>query len=809
MASGGTRGTSLAAVLTLALGVGANAVVFNLFNAYLWQQLPVQEPERLVDLYTGVAEEPYGSNSYPDYLDYRDQGEVWSGLLAFTSAGVSLAVAERTEWSWGSLVSGNYFPVLGVRPALGRSLTPEDDRTGAERVVVLSDALWRTHFGASPVAIGRSLRLNGRDFRIVGVAPRGFRGIEMGLSADFWVPLSNQPVIRPRTLDLFHDRDVRLIAVVGRLKPGVDLPRAQAAAATIAARLDQAYPQGAGAEPRRVLLAPTTPVYPPARARLERAATYLLAMSGLTLLIACVNVANLTLARALARSRELGIRLAVGASRAKVAAALTIERLLLALAAGGLGLLLALVSSDLAVRYLQPVIAGAGATATAPQQIGASSAVIGFTLLLSLFAGLLTGAVAAVQGSRLDLVPALKAQAGGSRGGRPRLRFADALVIGQVALCFVSLVGAGLALRGFRDAQSIDPGFRTEGVLLASLDAGQKGYSVEQKRRFYEQLTDLLAELPEVALVSLTQLAPLSRFAASETVRPQEQDEEVAVDRVLIGPRYFEALGIPVQRGRELAREDTGERPGAAVVNEAMARSFWPGEEALGKRLLFSRVKEGEAGPLFEVVGVVRDSKYVSLTEDPRPLLYVSYKQRLVSAVTLLIRTRGDPLAAVGSVRDHLGRIEPGLALYDVMSLAQHASAEYAQQRMYAELLSLSGFVALCLAAVGLYGVMSFSVRRRTREIGIRIALGAGRRNVVTAVVGRAVGLALLGVAIGLAGAVAARRALSAVLVGAEGGAQATLPLVALLLLSVAVAAAYLPARRAVRVDPVSAFKSE
>jgi len=816
-------GFAAVAVLSLALGIGANTSIFSVVNAALLRPLPVNEPDRLMFVFNGTTTNPWGVSSYPGYLDYRDKDEVFSDLLTYSSITVSARADDQSDLISGSIVSGNFFDVLGLRAALGRTFTPEEDKTpNTHPVAVISHGLWERRFGGDPQVIGQQIALNGHAFTIVGVTPAGFNGPEVLENNDIYAPMMMQALVRPprggfsgdMNPDLLSRRGARWLKMIGRLKPGVSFEQAQAAMTTIAAGLEQAYP-----ESNRNTIAtlfPVNKIDPQGYPQLLSVAGLLLAVVGIVLLIACANVANLLLARASARRREIAVRLAMGASRSRLIRQLLTESLLISLAGGVAGLLLALWTIDVLK------------SATPPDGIFSftldyrlDGRVLAFTFALSLATGVIFGLAPALQASRPDLVPALKDEASAAVQGRRRFNLRNALVVAQVALSLVLLIGAGLFLRSLNNAQAIDPGFTADKILDAQLNINLLRYTKAQGQQFYGQVIERIEALPGVESASLARVVPMSgagrtssfliqgqqgpdNVSRSEGTGPDAENPHT-VNTNVVGLRYFQTMGIRLLQGRDFTGQDNENTPLAVIVNEAFARRHLAGEDALGKRESF----RGANGPWSEIVGVVRDSKYRTLGESPRPSAYVPLAQNHETGMTLQVRTASNPVSIAASVRREVQALDPNLAVTNLQSLSDVVAASLFAARMGAALLAIFGFLALLLAAIGLYGVMSYAVSRRTREIGIRMALGAGTGNVLRLVLKEGLMLVGGGVAAGLIVAAAATRLLASFLYGVSPLDATTFAAIPLVLAVVALLASYLPARRAAKVDPMVALRYE
>ncbi|HSB09292.1 MAG TPA: ABC transporter permease [Blastocatellia bacterium] len=798
-------GFTAVALLSLALGIGANTAIFSIVSALLFAPLPVHEPSQLVSIFTTDVKNPGPlPTSHLNYLDYRDKSDVFSDILGYTFAPVNLSgTGGETKQLFASVVSGNYFDVLGVNAAFGRTFFPDEDKTpGTNPVVVLSFGAWQREFGGDPAAVGRTISLNRHDFAVIGVAPKDFTGTDLGGGPDLWVPMAMHDQIQPG-FDWYNTRRGLFIAMIGRLKPGVGATQAQAGMTALGSQLEQEYRKDN--EGRNVRLVPllTARQDPTGDGQASLTSNALMGIAAVVLLIACANVTNLLLARATRRKREIAIRLAIGASRARLIRQLMTESLLISLAGGVIGFFAALWSKDV-LRSLVPFPVG-------PNQQGSSidPRVLLFAFLISVVSGVLFGLAPALQASRPDLVPTLKGEitmAAASRGLRVSLR--HALVVLQVGLSLFALITAGLFVRSLQKAQSVNPGFNPENVVLMAFNLGREGYSEAQGRNFHQQVVERVRGVPGVVDATIARDRPFAggfqRSVFIEGQEPTPGGRGVLVQVNNIGQRFFETLRIPLLSGRDFSETDSEKSPKVLIINEAMANRFWPDQDALGKRLKLFGDQDYR-----EVVGIVGDSKYNSLTEPRRPFMYVPLLQEYQSQFNLHVRTSSEPKGMVAALRAEVQALDPSLSVLNIQTLTERIQNSLGGERTQATLLGSGGVLALLLAAVGLYGVMSYSVAQRTREIGIRMALGAGRGNVMGLVLRQGVTLVSAGVVLGLTGAFIVTRLLASLLFGVSATDPLTFIGTSAILLAVALVASYVPARRATKVDPIIALRYE
>ena len=793
-------GFTATVIVVLALGIGATTAIFSLVNGVLLKPVTgVEKPERLVSLYTSdYSSGPYGGSSYPDFLDFRDQTDVFTGLAASEDAIANLNVGDEAERLRGQAVTGNYFSVLGVTSAAGRTLLPGDEARGVAEVVISYD-LWRRRFNSDAAVIGQTVTLDGRAYVLVGVAAESFKGTRLTPAGpDFWMPLAQVDSASP------EERGNRGLDIVGRLKDGVSLDQAQTQISAVAARLARDYPEtnlgtlARPGEPRPVTVTPETRLGPERRKLVWTISTLMLAGVGCVLLIACANVANLLLARAAARRREIAIRLSLGAGRLRLVRQLLTESFCLAVIGGVAGLLIAVWTADLLPAFF-PRADAIGL------DFSLDSRVLGFTLLLSFLSQALFGLAPALQATRPDVVKALKDERAAGGGVRRRLSLRNALVIVQVALSLVLLIGAGLFLRSLRNAATADRGFDIQNVLIARLELRGEDAKAHRGALFYQELQERIKALPGVRSLGLTSIVPLSGSGMRRGIEidgyERRAGEDLELNINIVSPGYFDTMRIPIVAGRNFRAEEASERSGVVIVNEEFARRYFPSQNAIGKR-----VRTDSEGPWIEIVGVARNGKYRTLREDTLPFVYLPMAQNYTSGTALLVRTEREPTAVLPSLRAEIKRLNKNVAVFGIDTLEGHLGTALAVDRVIAVLLSVFGGAAMLLAAVGIYGVMSYVVAQRTHEIGVRMAVGAQARDILRLVVSQGMALVLVGSTLGLVTALALTRTVRSMLFGVSATDPTTFVGIALLLATVALLACYLPARRAAKLDPMVAL---
>jgi putative ABC transport system permease protein len=795
-------GFTLIAVITLALGIGANTAIFSLVNTALLRPLPVEQPKQLVslNLVLSKGEQSFPVLSYPNYRDFRDRNKVFSGMLAYRFAPLSLSNKGVNERIWGYLATGNYFELLGVKPALGRLFTPPDDKApGAHPIAVLTYDCWQRRFAGDPQVIGKTVIVNGHTFTLIGVAPRGFYGSEISYRPEIWFPMMMQAQIEPGNNNL-EDRDSANFFVQGRLKSGVTMPQAESELNIIATQLAREFPKEN--ESMTISLSPPGLFGAFLRGPVMGFAGVLMAVVGLVLLLACTNLANLLLARATERRKEIAVRLAIGAGRWRLVRQLLTESILVATLGGALGLGLAYWLVD-AIMVLKPPIDIPLST-----ELHIDGRVLLFTLIVSVMTGVLFGLLPALQATKPDLVPALKDEV--SLGGYRRSWLRNGLVVLQVSLSLVLLICAGLVLRGLQRAQLLNPGFVPERAFELSFDLGLQGYDGPRSQEFKRRMLERVRALPGVQYAGLSNFVPLSLNINQSVIYVEGQPEQRGVNAPMAmtsnaSPGFISALGTHLLEGRDFTEQDGESKQRVAVINETFARRFWPGQSALGKRFSTER----SADPWIEVVGIIQDGKYFSLSEEATPFAYRNLLPQDGQYLTMAVRTSGEPHGVMAAIRREFQQLDATLPIYNVKTMVEHLALSLFPARVAATLLGAFGLLGLLLAAIGIFGVMSYAVMQRTREIGIRIALGAQAGEIFKLVVGEGLKLTTLGLAIGLATAFAGTRLLSSFLYGVGALDVITFAGVSLLLAMVAMLACYVPARRAMKVDPMVALRYE
>ncbi|MBA3346669.1 MAG: ABC transporter permease [Gemmatimonadales bacterium] len=782
-------GFAIVAVLTLGLGIGANTAIFSVVNAVLLRPLPYDDPSRLMMVRETRPEGTPGVVSFLNFADWREQSRDFEALSLFRGTRLNVAGRGEPERVAGALVTTDFFRVLRVTPVAGRRFAAGEDQAGSDAVVVLSHQLWQRRFGGDPRAIGQVVTVDGKPMTVIGVAPAGFDYPEQ---SQMWLPVSNDAA------DILENRGLHGYSVIGRLLPGVTVEQARVRMSALAARLAQQYPasnQGWGAM--------VTPLQEALVGDVRPTLLVLLGAVGFVLLIASANVANMMLARSAGRRREISIRTAMGASRSRLIRQLLTESLLIALLGGSVGLLLAVWGADALISLKPDDIPAAGGVVL-------DRAVLGFTLAVSVLTSVLFGLVPALHAARLDS-GALLREAGRATGGSDRQRTRRLLVVTEIALSLLLLIGAGLMIRSFSRLQAVDPGFNPAGVLTARLSLPPTRYDSTQVVRFYDQLVEKVRALPGVSSAAAVSFVPLGpagaryRFnvAGQPVVEPQQRP---GADFYAVTPGYFSTLEIPLQAGRAMGPEDRFDTPAVVVINQTMAARHWPGQSALGKRITFG---EPEENAWLEVIGVVADVKQRSLDTAVRPQVYAPEAQVGWEEMSLVIRTPADPWSLVPAVRQQVLALDRDQPVSDFETLGQIRSASISADRFRTLLLGGLALVALLLAAIGVYGVIAYGVAQRSREIGIRMALGARQAEILALVVREAMATVAVGIVAGVVAALALSSVLESLLYTVKPGDPPTFVVICVLVSAVALAACVLPARRATKVDPMLALRTE
>ncbi len=790
-------GFTCIAVLALALGIGANTAIFSVVDAILLKPLPYKNPDQLVVIWENATHLGFPKNtpSPANFLDWREQSTVFNGMAAFAERSFNLTGVGEPERLDGRRVSANLFDLLGVKPLFGRTFAADEDKPGT-KVAIINEGLWKRRFGSDPKVIGRALTLNGESYTVVGVMPGSVRLPAFGNWRDqVWVPLAF-------TAEEAAGRGNHYLEVIARMKPGVTLQKARTEMQTIAARLAQEYPKY-----NLRIGSVVNPLSEEIVGDMKPALLVLLGAVAFVLLIACANVANLLLARAAARQKEIALRLALGADRARLTKQLLVESVLLSLLGGGVGLVLAYAGLNILTRFIPPDLAQAGA-------IAIDGKVLGFTLLIALVTGLLFGLAPASQVSHFNLNDTLKEGGRDSGAGTRGKRLRSSLVIAEVAVSFILLIGAGLLINSFMHLRNLDPGFRVDHLLALNVDLSEVKYPDNARRTaFFDEVVRRVQALPGVRSVAVAGNLPFtyngdSMPIAVEGIPDPPPDEWPDVIYRAVGPGYFGTMGIPLVRGRDFNDQDTINSPMTVVVSEKAAQHYWPNDNPIGKRLKGGATSSD--APWRTVIGVVKDVRQNDFIAEPKMQMYFDYRQLIsLTPNALVIRTDVDPLSLASSVRNAIWAVDKDQTVANIDSMENIVAGAVARQRFSMLLLAVFAGLALVLAAVGIYGVMSYSVAQQTREIGIRIALGAKRSNVLRMTLGQGMKLVGTGLAVGLLGALLLTRVMASLLFGISATDPFTFLSIALVLLAVAALASYLPALRATKVDPMIALRAQ
>ena len=796
-------GFAAIAVLTLALGIGANTTIFSWINSTLLNPVPgLSRSSEVVSLTLSKPDENPFPFTYPDLEAMRDGQQSFTGIAACGFAQMSLKGKSKPQRIFGMVASANYFDVLGVRTIIGRGFLPEEDtKPGGAPVAVISYRLWQTHFAANPNIEGQTIEINEHPYTIVGVTPAVFQGSQTGVRTDVWVPIMMQAQLNPLG-DLLHDHHQFWLLGFGRLKPGVTLQQAQQEMTLRLQPEAKAYPEEHKGHD-------AVTVYPLWRNPfglnqfMSKLLPALMCIAGLVLLLACVNVANLMLVRAVGRRREIAIRMALGVSRWRLVRQLLVESLIVSLAGGVVALVITLWTQGTLMKFM-PVTEDIPLSLT----VTADRTVLLATLVISALTGVIFGILPAIRSSGVAPAAVLKEETGSASGTLRKARLASSLVVAQISLSLLLLVCAGLFIRSFRSAQQIDPGFNPHNVLIASYDLFTAGYSDSTGAEFDRQLVSKLESLPGVQSAALSDREPLSFGGGSTSVKPEgyvsPANESMETQAAIITPNFLQTMQIPIMKGRDFTLQDTKSSQRVVIVSEAFANRYWANQEPLGKQLNSDFTHEW-----FKVVGVARDAKERGLNEKPMPFVYLPLYQIYRPTMIINARVAGDPMTFANTIQKAVHDMNPELVVYDMTTLEVRSQFASFGQRIAGTFVGAFGLLALALAAVGIYGVTSYTTRQRTHEIGIRVTLGATKRDVLRLVLGHGMRLMLIGVGVGLALAVASTRFLGPLLLGVTSTDALTFSSVAILLCAVAMFACFIPARRATRVDPIEVLRYE
>jgi predicted permease len=791
-------GFALLAIITLALGIGANSTIFSWIDGTLLNPVPgVSNTSQLVTLSRSNSPRAPKEFSYEDYLDLRDQNTTLSGLAAASMHPVDITGGTHPEHTWGALASANYFDVLEAKPLIGRTFLPAEGKApGADPVVVLGYRMWKQRYGGDKNILGKTVQINQHAYSVIGVMPRDFVGSNAGLQLDLWVLATMQNQIIS-SYDRLKDRGANWLVLQGRRKPGVTEEQAQADLNTVMARIAKDFPN----EHRGDTEITAFPLWRGpfgANGYLYVLLPMLMAIAGFVLLLACANVANLILVRSVGRRREIAVRLSVGATRWRLVRQFLVESFLLAVLAGAVAMMITAWTAGSLSRFIPP------SGVPIAMNISANGTVLLVTFLISVVAGVLFGALPALRASDMSPMAVLKEDSGSSTGSVKKARLSSVLVVVQIALSLLLLVCSGLFVKSFRAAQQTDPGFNPKGVFVASYNLFPLGYTRDSGVEFHRQVLERVKQVPGVVDATLADWVPLGYSTNSAVVQPEgyvpQPHESMDVSVAVVGPDYLKTLEIPLVAGRDISQSDTLKTQPVAVVNEKFASLYWPGQSAIGKKI------DGD-GMTFTVVGVAKQAKYDAIGEDPKPMLYMPMLQDYSQSATLHVRVNGDPAAFARAIEKAVHAQNADLPIFDEATLEQRVGTATSGQRIAGTFVGTFGILALVLAAVGIYGLISYTTRQRTREIGIRLAMGAQRADVFRLVIGNGVKLVVVGLAIGFGLSVALTRFLSSILFKTGATDVVTFAAVGLLLAVVALVACYLPARRAMKVDPMVALR--
>ncbi|HEX6046848.1 MAG TPA: ABC transporter permease [Pyrinomonadaceae bacterium] len=820
-----SKGVTIVAIVSLAAGIGANSAIFSIVNSVLLRPRPIANPEQVVELYVGHKDHPYETTSYPSYLDFRDRNEVFTGLAAYGIRQFKLGGANEVEQIWGEAVSANYFDVLGVPASRGRTFLPEENAVpNRNPVVVISHGLWQRRFNSDPLLVGQTITIDRQPFTVVGVAPPQYTGMIRGLSSEIWMPAMMMPLIDPSGSDSFvTSRGSRWLTLVGRLKPDTTIEQARARFDLFTKEMQEAHPEEWRKQREnsiRELFVTVVPesqtrVHPQMTAEVYAGAALLFVIVNLVLVIACMNLASMLLARAVARRSEIAVRLALGASRRRIVRQLLTESVLLSTIAGAAGILLAVWLLNLLMAFIPALPEGIRIAL----DLRLDWHVVVYTIAVSTFTGLVFGLAPALQSSKADVATVLKDDSTVSTIRYRKSRLRKSLVVAQVAFSLLLLIGAGLVLRSLEKLRPTRLGFSSDNVVAGQVSLNERDYDRRKGHEFYRNVTERVAALPGVQNVSLYEGIPGGFIGGSrrtvdiEGYKPQP-GESLHLDAAFAGPHYFTNMKYPFVRGRDFDERDQDGAPCVAIVNEVFAAKYFSDTGAsLGKHLSRGTGRNNEKQSC-EIVGVMRDNNWQSLQTETPPFFALAVMQWEFPRMTLLVNTAGDPKSLVAPVRRVIQQLDPNMPVNDVQTIADQFSVYLYPFRMLAAVMAGCGLMALLLATVGIYGVVSYSVAQRTREVGIRMALGAARGDILKLIVGQGMILVAAGLGMGLLLGFALTRVLTSAMfdTGLLFGVSATDTLtfagVTLMLGFVALAACYLPALRATKVDPVMALRN-
>ena len=792
--------------LSLALGIGANSAVFSLVDAVLFKPLNVGNSARLVSVYTSDYSGPqYGSSSYADFIDFRNKADVFENLAAFTEISTSLRSENHSDRAYGLLVSSNYFDLLGVRAAHGRTFQTDEDQTSA--TLVISHSFWQRAFGGDPALLGKTILLNNNSFTVIGITPEGFTGTDLGRSPEIFVPMQMSAQLGFEA-GFTTSRAVRQFSIIGRLNPNVSETQADASLNVLAQQLAAAYPdtwKERNEQPRRISIIAEhyARVSPEAKSILMGLAGLFTVLVGLVLLIACSNISNMLLARATARQKEMAVRRALGASRRRLIKQLLTESLQLSLIGSILGTLLAPVCIKLLVATFLP----ASATSL-PLDIGINQRVILLTLAIGLFTGLIFGLVPALHASRTDLLLAMKDESPALGAGRRRFGIRNLFVMSQISASLLLLIVAGLFIRSLQKAQQVDLGYDVDHVLTVRPEGGVlDSRDTAPQLVFFNQMLERVRSLPGVEAASFADFIPSGSGRRSTTIAVENYtprpEENMDVLNGVVATDYFKTMGMTLLAGREFTERDNEGAPRTVIVNDALVRRYWPGQNALGKHIAVA------GGRQLEVVGVVNDASAYIFQKSSSPFFYLPLLQNPIAGMTLHVRSKGEPMAMLPAVRNEIEALGQNVMLHDASTLSEHLSEALLMLRIVSTLTGLFGLLALALAVVGVFSVVNYSASRRTREIGIRLALGAQRTDILRMILKEALFIVLVGVAAGLFMALASGRLLASLMFANSGIDTSVYIVVALMLIAIAMLACFLPAYKATQVDPSDALRHE